>query len=98
MGALPAGPSRIERFDEIVSIQGRGAHRATRARFVGATRKSTPRLAFATEVLTTPDLEGRVTAGMRAAKQRHRSNFRLAAEARASGSERAAGMRASEDS
>ena len=29
----------------------------------------TPRLVFATQALTTPDLEGRVTAGMRAARE-----------------------------
>lgn len=65
LGALPAGPSRVERLDEIISVQGRGAL-ARRERFEGRAER-TPRLAFATEALTTPDLEGRVTAGMRAA-------------------------------
>jgi len=66
LGALPAGPSRVERFDEIISVQGRGAI-AKRTRFLERQEVS-PRLAFATEALTTPDLEGRVTAGMRAAR------------------------------
>lgn len=65
LGALPPGPSRVERLDEIVSVQGRGAL-ARRERFENRAER-TPRLAFATEALTTPDLEGRVTAGMRAA-------------------------------
>jgi hypothetical protein len=65
LGALPIGPSRVERLDEIISVQGRGAL-ARRERFEGRAER-TPRLAFATEALTTPDLEGRVTAGMRAA-------------------------------
>ncbi len=65
MGALPSGPSRVEHLDEIISVQGRGAL-ARRERFEGRAER-TPRLAFATEALTTPDLEGRVTAGMRAA-------------------------------
>jgi hypothetical protein len=65
LGALPEGPSRVERLDEIISVQGRGAL-ARRDRFENRTER-TPRLAFATEALTTPDLEGRVTAGMRAA-------------------------------
>jgi len=67
LGALPAGPSRVERLDEIISVQGRGAL-ARRQRFEGRAER-TPRLAFATEALTTPDLEGRVTAGMRAAAE-----------------------------
>jgi len=65
LGALPEGPSRVERLDEIISVQGRGAI-ARRDRFEGRAER-TPRLAFATEALTSPDLEGRVTAGMRAA-------------------------------
>jgi len=65
LGALPSGPSRVEHLDEIISVQGRGAL-ARRERFEGRAER-TPRLAFATEALTTPDLEGRVTAGMRAA-------------------------------
>lgn len=65
LGALPSGPSRVEHLDEIISIQGRGAL-ARRDRFENRAER-TPRLAFATEALTTPDLEGRVTAGMRAA-------------------------------
>ena len=65
LGALPDGPSRVERLEEIISIQGRGAL-ARRERFESRTEGS-PRLAFATSALTTPDLEGRVTAGMRAA-------------------------------
>jgi hypothetical protein len=67
LGALPEGPSRVERLDEIISVQGRGAL-ARRARF-HARSERTPRLGFATEALTTPDLEGRVTAGMRAAAE-----------------------------
>jgi hypothetical protein len=65
LGALPDGPSRVERLDEIISVQGRDAL-ARRDRFENRAER-TPRLAFATEALTTPDLEGRVTAGMRAA-------------------------------
>jgi hypothetical protein len=65
LGALPGGPSRIERLDEIISVQGRGAL-GRRERFEKRSER-TPRLSFATEALTTPDLEGRVTAGMRAA-------------------------------
>ena len=65
LGALPGGPSRVERLEEIISVQGRDAL-ARRARFSRRSERS-PRLAFATEALTTPDLEGRVTAGMRAA-------------------------------
>jgi hypothetical protein len=65
LGALPEGPSRVERLDEIIAVQGRGAL-ARRERFEGRSER-TPRLSFATEALTTPDLEGRVTAGMRAA-------------------------------
>jgi hypothetical protein len=65
LGALPPGPSRVERLDEIISVQGRGAL-ARRERFESRAER-TPRLTFATEALTTPDLEGRVTAGMRAA-------------------------------
>ncbi len=67
LGALPAGPSRVERFEEIISVQGRGAL-ARRDRFERRAER-TPRLAFATEALTTPDLEGRVTAGMRAVQE-----------------------------
>jgi hypothetical protein len=67
LGALPGGPSRVERFEEVISVQGRGAL-ARRDRFEGRTER-TPRLAFATEALTTPDLEGRVTAGMRAVQE-----------------------------
>jgi hypothetical protein len=67
LGALPEGPSRVERLDEIISVQGRGAL-ARRELFEDRTER-TPRLAFATEALTTPDLEGRVTAGMRAASE-----------------------------
>jgi hypothetical protein len=65
LGTLPPGPSRVERLDEIIAVQGRGAL-ARRDRFDRRAER-TPRLAFATEALTTPDLEGRVTAGMRAA-------------------------------
>lgn len=65
LGALPDGPSRVERLPEIISVQGRGAL-ARRDRFQARSEHS-PRLAFATSALTTPDLEGRVTAGMRAA-------------------------------
>jgi Flavin containing amine oxidoreductase len=65
LGDLPGGPSRIERIAELMSVQGRGAL-ARRAEFE-ARAEQTPRLAWATEALTTPDLEGRVTAGMRAA-------------------------------
>jgi len=67
LGALPPGPSRVERLDEIISIQGRGAL-ARRERFQRRAERS-PRLAFASAALTTPDLEGRVTAGMRAAAE-----------------------------
>jgi hypothetical protein len=67
LGALPAGPSRVERFEEVISVQGRGAL-ARRDRFESRAER-TPRLAFATEALTTPDLEGRVTAGMRAVRE-----------------------------
>jgi hypothetical protein len=67
LGALPDGPSRVERLDEIVSVQGRGAL-SRRDRFE-ARAEHTPRLIFATHALTTPDLEGRVTAGMRAARE-----------------------------
>jgi hypothetical protein len=67
LGALPQGPSRVERFEEIISVQGRGAL-ARRERFSGRAER-TPRLAFASEALATPDLEGRVTAGMRAARE-----------------------------
>jgi hypothetical protein len=66
LGALPGGPSRVERLEEIVSVQGRGGL-ARREQF-DARVERTPRLAFATEALATPDLEGRVTAGMRAAR------------------------------
>ena len=67
LGALPSGPSRVERLDEIISVQGRGALER-RERFERRSERS-PRLAFATEALATPDLEGRVTAGMRAARE-----------------------------
>jgi hypothetical protein len=67
LGALPPGPSRVERLEEIISVQGRGAL-ARRERFEGRAERS-PRLVFASEALTTPDLEGRVTAGMRAARE-----------------------------
>lgn len=67
LGALPEGPSRVERLNEIITIQGRGAL-ARRERFKRRSERS-PRLAFATAALTTPDLEGRVTAGMRAAAE-----------------------------
>jgi hypothetical protein len=67
LGALPEGPSRVERLEEIVSVQGRGAL-ARRDRFDSRSER-TPRLVFATQALTTPDLEGRVTAGMRAARE-----------------------------
>ena len=48
-----------------MSVQGRGALER-RAQFENRSER-TPRLAFATEAFTTPDLEGRVTAGMRGA-------------------------------
>ena len=67
LGALPEGPSRVERLPEIISVQGRGAL-ARRDRFYARTERS-PRLVFATSALTTPDLEGRVTVGMRAAAE-----------------------------
>jgi hypothetical protein len=67
LGALPDGPSRVERLEEIVSIQGRRAL-ARREHFERRAER-TPRLVFATQALTTPDLEGRVTAGMRAAHE-----------------------------
>jgi len=67
LGALPEGPSRVERLPEIISVQGRGAL-ARRDRFYARTERS-PRLVFATSALTTPDLEGRVTIGMRAAAE-----------------------------
>ncbi len=67
LGALPEGASRVERLDEIISIQGRGAL-ARRERFHRRSERS-PRLAFATSALATPDLEGRVTVGMRAAAE-----------------------------
>ena len=56
-----------ERIGELISVQGRGAL-ARRDRFEARSERSA-RLAFATEALTTPDLEGRVTAGMRAARE-----------------------------
>lgn len=80
LGALPEGPSRVERLEEIISVQGRGAI-ARRERFLGRAER-TPRLAFATEALTTPDLEGRVTAGMRAATEAIDQLRRLAAAPR----------------
>jgi len=67
LGALPEGPSRVERLPEIISVQGRGAL-ARRERFTKRCERS-PRLAFATSALATPDLEGRVTVGMRAAAE-----------------------------
>ena len=67
IGDLPTGPSRVERIPELMSVQGRGALER-RAQFENRSER-TPRLAFATEAFTTPDLEGRVTAGMRAAAQ-----------------------------
>jgi len=67
LGSLPAGPSYVERIGELISVQGRGAL-ARRDRFEARSERSA-RLAFATEALTTPDLEGRVTAGMRAARE-----------------------------
>lgn len=67
LGALPPGPSRVERIEEILSVQGRGAL-ARRDRFEQRSERS-PRLVFATEALATPDLEGRVTVGMRAARE-----------------------------
>jgi hypothetical protein len=67
LGALPDGPSRVERLEQVISVQGRGAI-ARRERFEQRAER-TPRLSFATEALTTPDLEGRVTAGMRAAAE-----------------------------
>ncbi len=76
LGALPEGPSRVERLDEIISVQGRGAL-ARRERFLARSER-TPRLAFATAALTTPDLEGRVTAGMRAAAEASRELERVA--------------------
>ena len=65
LGDLPTGPSRVERIPELMSVQGRGALER-RAQFENRSER-TPRLAFATEAFTTPDLEGRVTAGMRGA-------------------------------
>lgn len=65
LGDLPTGPSRVERIPELMSVQGRGALER-RALFEGRGER-TPRLAFATEAFTTPDLEGRVAAGMRGA-------------------------------
>ena len=67
VGALPDGPSRVERLPEIISVQGRGAL-ARRERFLARAERS-PRISFATSALTTPDLEGRVAAGMRAATE-----------------------------
>lgn len=66
IGDLPPGPSRIERIGELMSVQGRGAL-VRRAQFERRSER-TPRLAFATEAATTPDLEGRVQAGMHAAQ------------------------------
>lgn len=82
LGALPEGPSRVERLEEIISVQGRGAL-ARRDRFEARTER-TPRLAFATEALTTPDLEGRVTAGMRAASESRDMFRRLESSSRSS--------------
>ncbi len=65
LGDLPTGPSRVERIPELMSVQGRGA--LERRELFEDRSERTPRLAFATEAFTTPDLEGRVTAGMRAA-------------------------------
>ncbi len=67
LGDLPTGPSRVERIPELMSVQGRGAL-GRRALFEGRSER-TPRLAFAAEAFTTPDLEGRVTAGMRGAAE-----------------------------
>lgn len=67
LGALPPGPSRVERLPEIISVQGRGAL-ARRDRFIARSDRS-PRITFATSALTTPDLEGRVTVGMRSAAE-----------------------------
>jgi hypothetical protein len=67
LGDLPSGPSRVERIPEIMSVQGRGALER-RSQFEGRSERS-PRLVFATEALTTPDLEGRVTAGLHAAAE-----------------------------
>ncbi|HIF92179.1 MAG: FAD-dependent oxidoreductase [Myxococcales bacterium] len=83
LGALPEGSSRIERLDEIISVQGRGAL-ARRERFEGRSER-TPRISFATEALTTPDLEGRVTAGMRAASDAKEMLVRLQAATRLEG-------------
>ncbi len=67
LGTLPDGPTRVERLSEIISVQGRGAL-SRRDCFLARTERS-PRIAFATSALATPDLEGRVTAGMRAAAE-----------------------------
>lgn len=67
LGDLPAGPSRVERIPELMSVQGRGAL-ARRERF-DERGERTPHLAFATEARTTADLEGRVTIGLRAAAE-----------------------------
>ena len=80
LGKLPDGPSRVERLDEIISVQGRGAL-LRRERFEARSER-TPRLCFATEALTTPDLEGRVTAGMRAASEVKEMLGRLPAASR----------------
>ncbi|MFP6654268.1 MAG: FAD-dependent oxidoreductase [Myxococcota bacterium] len=80
LGPLPEGPSQIERLDEIISVQGRGAL-ARRERFESRASR-TPRLSFATEALTTPDLEGRVTAGMRAASESNGMMDRLSRSSR----------------
>ena len=79
LGALPEGPSRVDRLPEIISVQGRGAL-ARRDRFVARSERS-PRLAFATSALATPDLEGRVTVGMRAAAEISRELERCGADA-----------------
>lgn len=78
LGALPEGPSRVERLDEIISVQGRGAL-ARRERFFARSERSS-RLSFATAALATPDLEGRVTAGMRAAEAVNQELLRTRAE------------------
>lgn len=80
LGGLPEGPSRVERLPEIISVQGRGAL-TRRDRFEARAERS-PRLVFATSALATPDLEGRVTVGMRAAAEVQREvEPQVAAEA-----------------
>ncbi|MEZ4332802.1 MAG: FAD-dependent oxidoreductase [Myxococcota bacterium] len=67
LGDLPSGPSRVDRIGELMSVQGRGA--LARREPFDVRSERTPRLAFATEARTTPDLEGRVTVGLRAAAE-----------------------------